>query len=314
MPPSLGLSHKAAPRECEYGTGFYEPEDLDGSYDVETFERRTSSTKPTLLPRESARYSFSTFEEDDFGNNINEEIHDCVTTPYSGCNLMATLTSRPFVVNCFTILDDDTIEHIIKFSIDDLHNHHTASLTCRQFAVITERTAVIAHTVAAATQSARVAYLEAQQIEISAHAEAHAAKCKVILFEDGEWRGEPSRKKRPSGLGVFRQRRVFSTAHSAAKFVNGEEQGCGVYHYFDGSRFAGTLNKGMRHGPGVSEEFASTGGIQRHEGGWKNDQKHGFGVQMGGPFRFAAGFWTDGVPGTLIMWDYHTPDGEAERH
>ena len=104
------------------------------------------------------------------------------------------------------------------------------------------------------------------------------------LRKGGAWRGEPSRKKRPSGLGVFRQGRVYS----AANFANGEEQGCGEYHYLDGSRFAGTLTRGMRDGPGVSEEACSIGGLQRHKGAWRNDQKHGFGVQIGGPFRRVA--------------------------
>ena len=95
---------------------------------------------------------------------------------------------------------EDLVENIVKLSIDGLHNHLAASLTCRRFATITERTAVIAHTVAAATRRARAACLEAQQVATSARAAEDATKCKVIPFEKAV-RGEVSPRAKSGQAG-----------------------------------------------------------------------------------------------------------------
>ena len=295
---SLGLMAVTSTHHRRGAETGHHPEDDDASWDVSRFRQRR-------------RPEASLAAEDD-GEPGN----------YVGCALLSTLRNARCSVaplNPFDALSDEHCELIAKHIISEGQHpsvHLELALFSRRFAMIAERISVIAHTAAVFTRGARNAGLLAKEMETQARYAAfgkdHCRRQKIIHFNTGTWYGRVSARKRPHGLGVFRTS-DGSGVYSAARFCHGLESGPGVYHYKDRSRYAGDLMDGRRHGSGVAESLQGGDRIVRWEGTWSQDRKHGFGVQLGGDFRFAFGFWNNDAPGKLVMWDYHTPDGGAER-
>jgi hypothetical protein len=73
--------------------------------------------------------------------------------------------------------------------------------------------------------------------------------------------------------------------------------------YSDRSLYAGDMVDGERHGHGVS----SSGSRERYEGSWANDLRDGYGLTIGGAYRFLFGRYKNGEPvGQHVAWDFHT--------
>jgi hypothetical protein len=84
--------------------------------------------------------------------------------------------------------------------------------------------------------------------------------------------------------------------------------------YADGSRFEGEIANGERHGFGVSFFTDDYKNKCRYEGSWRHDKRDGYGLLLGGAYRFCFGTYQAGVPvGTHAAWDYHTSHVELLR-
>ena len=224
------------------------------------------------------------------------------------------LSKRPAnkIKTLFALVSKDHLQIILKFAIMRPSDRFNIACTCRILAQVSERISLIAHTAAVTTRPARLARNKAFECARLGSAAASSGSANLFLFEDGlRWRGLSGRSACPKGLGEFKK---GDQLVSAGNFNHkGWEEGHCVMYYADGSRYAGEVRNGERHGFGVNESVAN-GQVIRYEGAWLHDKRHGFGLILGCPFRFRFGFWNRDKPqGKEVMWDYFTPDGSAPR-
>ncbi len=101
----------------------------------------------------------------------------------------------------------------------------------------------MAHTADVSTSSARSAKQDAAENAEKARIHANAKKAKVIRFDPGEWRGQRSKAKQPSGFGVFSD--VTTGSWSAGQWRKSGEHGPCEAKYADGAIYAGDMDKGL---------------------------------------------------------------------
>jgi hypothetical protein len=198
----------------------------------------------------------------------------------------------------FDMLPRTIIQQICMMAIGGPADHYALATSSKEFMIVCEDRLVVAHTATVATQGARHTKLQADETAEKARSKSLESGAKIIKFESGEWRGQRSRAKKPSGLGVYLDFEAEST--SAGTFKCGLEEGlCKMIHQ-DGSTYVGEFKKGEREGYGINW----TGQGERYEGSWVQDKRHGYGLLLGGAWPFTFGRYVAGEPvGMHICWN-----------
>jgi hypothetical protein len=204
-------------------------------------------------------------------------------------------------VTIFSDLPRNLVEKIFIMAIERPSAHNSIARSCKEFTLICEDRLVVAHTAAVSTSSARSAKQDAAENAEKARIHANAKKAKVIRFDPGEWRGQRSKAKQPSGFGVYSDETKRSWF--AGKWIKGLETGPCEIKYDDRSSYAGDVEKGKRHGNGVQ----LVGHGVRYEGSWESDRRNGYGITFGGYWPFMFGLYESGEPvGVHIAWSANT--------
>jgi hypothetical protein len=198
----------------------------------------------------------------------------------------------------FDMLPRAIIKQICMIAIGGPADHYALATCSKEFMIVCEDRLVVAHTATVATQAARHTKMQADETAEKARTKSLENGAKIIRFESGEWRGQRSRAKKPSGLGVYLDYQTESS--SAGTFKCGLEEGLCEMNYEDGSTYVGEFKKGEREGYGIN--WTGQGG--RYEGSWAQDKRHGYGVLLGGAWPFTFGRYTAGEPvGMHICWN-----------
>ena len=114
---------------------------------------------------------------------------------------------------------------------------------------------------------------------------------------DGEWKND-----RPEGKGSFITADKLCTY--VGDFLHGEYNGKGIYSRKDNNiqrKYEGNFRDNYSDGIGIEEVVYEDGSVQRYEGQWARDAKHGKGVLItpkGGKFE---GSWNEGIMGCAMF-------------
>jgi hypothetical protein len=251
------------------------PEDADASCDIERFTFRGTS-KP-----------------EKYGGEHVKKAHSC-----GSAGAFGALPSS-VMINCLLFADE---------------LHQVGSVSKFFAAQAAVKTRLVAQTAARMTRPARAAAEWARETSERAEAQKPKASSKTLKYDVGEYCGAVKGKK-PStrvahGLGEYHASQGLEMYRG--EWRDGQEHGAGSVTYADGSSYSGGFVEGQRSGFGV---FCFTDDYQnecRYEGQWDGDRRAGFGLVVGGAYRFLVGRFEGGVPvGHHMAFNFDMDSAEA---